>query len=100
MTAAGRVALAPDFVSGSWLEKFAVENLTGFQAFLGQEEALGPLGHRPGRLILTWGSACSGSEGAHFVMEALNKAFEEAKMDAILVHKFSCESDKQASDSG
>ena len=94
LTASSRVAIAEDFVSGAWLEKFAADDLSGFQAFLGQEEALGPLGHRPGRLTLTWGSACSGSEGAYFVMNALSDAFEEAKMDVTLVHKFSCESDK------
>ena len=95
LTASSRVAIAEDFVSGAWLEKFAADNLSGFQAFLGQEEALGPLGHGPGRLTLTWGSACSGSEGAYFVMHALSDAFEEAKMDVTLVHKFSCESDKR-----
>eukprot|EP00435_Cladocopium_sp_Y103_P067075 s554_g29.t1 len=95
LTASGRVALAEDIVSGAWLEKFAAENLNGFESFLGQGQALGPLGHRPGRLILTWGSACSGSEGAYFVMNALNDVFEKAKMDVLLVHKFSCESDKR-----
>ena len=95
LTASGRVALAKDFVTGEWLEKFAAENLRGFQTLHGPEEALGPLGHGPGRCILTWGSACSGSEGAHFVMNALNDAFREAKMDVTLVHKFSCESEKR-----
>ena len=40
LTASSRVAIAEDFVSGAWLEKFAADNLSGFQAFLGQEEAL------------------------------------------------------------
>ena len=95
LAASGRVALAEDFVSGTWIAKFAAENLAGFKTLLGAGETQGPLGHGPGRLTLTWATACSGSEGAYFVVKALNKAFEAANMDVVLTHKFSCEADKK-----
>ena len=40
---------------------------------------------------LTWGSCCSGSEGAHYVVEAANIAMYDADVPVCFDHKFSCE---------
>ena len=46
---------------------------------------------------LLWGSACSGSEGAVYVADAINTSFARANWPVRLQHCFSCEScrDKQ-----
>ena len=41
----------------------------------------------------TWGSLCSGSEGAHFVMEAIQDSFRKHGFDFELQQVFACEVD-------
>ena len=91
LSASGRVTDPDDIVSGLLLPKLAEENLAGFQAILPAQSA-GPLGHRPGCLKLTWGSCCSGSEGLHYVVEAVNEVLHGK---VAMEHKFSCEIDQK-----
>lgn len=94
--ASSRVADAESLASGEALYEFAQENLKGFATMF------------PGRFAeqaevascvsLTWASACSGSEGAFYVMEALSRAYslstETCGFRLSVKHLFSCESNK------
>ena len=75
---------AQELRDGTWLLRVAASN---FQRF-GQiaEAAVFPT-----RSTLTWGSLCSGSEGAAFVTEAINVAMKAAGCKCVLQHMFSCE---------
>lgn len=44
---------------------------------------------------LTWASACSGSEGMHFVVAAMQEAYKSARYDTSFVQCFACESQKE-----
>lgn len=100
LTASSRVTLSKDIVEGTLLPVLAAENLRGFPAVLptGHPVALGRLhgGSHVGRktMELSWGSCCSGSEGANYVVEACNKAMAEANLDVKFRHSFSCENNK------
>lgn len=100
LTASSRVTLSKDIVEGTLLPVLAKENLDGFTTVLptGSPVALGRVhgGSHAQRdaIELSWGSCCSGSEGAHYVIEACNKAMAEAKLDVKFRHSFSCENNK------
>ena len=76
---------AKDLQTGSYLPSMAETNLKTFQT-------MAPARSLSGSVSLSWASACSGSEGARFVTEAMNAAYAELKVDCVLQHAFSCES--------
>ncbi|CAE7473758.1 unnamed protein product [Symbiodinium sp. CCMP2592] len=95
LKASGRVCSASDIADGSLLLRLAKENLQTFASDFPKEHlALGPVEQRKTELSLSWASCCSGSEGLHFVVEALNEAMNELGLKVHLKHKFSCESNK------
>ena len=93
--ASRRVVCADDIQSGALLHVLALENLEGFQKLEG-DKGNNPLvlGQRDiqEELVLSWASACSGSEGIYYVMEALNATFTHVGVKVRLQHAFSCES--------
>ena len=95
--ASSRVADAGAFISGEALYDMAHENLTGFQTMFKKE--LEEQAALASDVSLTWASACSGSEGAFYVMEALCRAyrFHLGLQEMSMTHAFSCEihKDKQ-----
>ena len=86
ITASSRVLSADSLKSGSALLSCAQENLAGFGDVC-------PLSKKPAAVI-KWGSACSGTEGAFYVAEAVNKSFAAAGHPFSLQHAFSCEQNK------
>lgn len=79
----GRVELdAGLFLDGALLPKLAKDHAAEFDELLFKKLPRTCGGKR------TWGSLCSGSEGAHFVM----KAIQEAWPDVELQQRFACES--------
>ena len=54
---------ASSFKDGSLLENLAHSHVTAFKDML-------PKPHKPMHARRTWGSLCSGSEGAHYVVRA------------------------------
>ena len=91
--ASSRVLSAQWLLDGSALPKCATENLEGFAKLYSQE--LGPEAvSKMSPQRLSWASACSGTEGAYYVAEAINSSFEKAKIPISLEHKFSCEQQK------
>ena len=90
--ASRRVVMAEDIQSGTLLHVLARENLQGFRNLrpdnplaLGQDQGL----ENP--IVLTWASACSGSEGMFYASEAINAAYNALKVPVQLQHVFSCE---------
>ena len=81
---------APGLVSGSWLRTVACENADVFE-WEGLGRPLGPVaeGHLPGG-FLRWGSMCSGSEGPHFAIAAMNHVLGRKGLHTLR-HEFSCE---------
>ena len=82
---------ATSFQDGTLLPKLASEHLEIVRGLLG---AIGPgqsHGNVPRRV--TWGSMCSGSEGAHYVMNAFETAYNSKFPDRPieLVQLFACE---------
>lgn len=75
---------AEDLVSGSYLHKVAAENLETFQKMAPTR----PLG---GSVSLSWASACSGSEGPRFVLEAMADVYRSMGIACSFDHLFSCE---------
>ena len=75
----------------TWLLRLAASNFRRF-ASLASDSIY------PTRKVLTWGSLCSGSEGAAFVMRAIGAALKEAKQPVQLSHRFSCEINKEKRD--
>lgn len=72
--ASSRVADPESLVCGDAVYEFAEENLEGFKTLFPQlfeEQAAASE-----KVALTWASACSGSEGAFYVMEALSRAYK------------------------
>ena len=96
LQASSRVSLPQEIVGGSLLAMQASENLAGFLRLVPQERGAA-LGFKPGcdakaeTLTLTWGSCCSGSEGAHYVVEAVNLALQQQDIPLCFKHSFSCE---------
>ena len=69
---------------GSFLFEMASDNANRLR-LLAPDRPLAGDGH------FKWASACSGSEGARFVLDAMNMAFEEFETECHLSHAFSCE---------
>ena len=91
--ASSRVLSPEALLDSTALLACAVENARGFQKLFPDQlgdAALPSLSSTE----LSWGSACSGSEGAFYVAEALNKSFEHCNIPIRLKHKFSCEANK------
>ena len=98
LSASSRVTVPKDIVFGHMLPKLAWSNLQGFRNLLPAQSALAlgvDASKKVGPLELSWGSCCSGSEGVHYVVEAVNLALSQCKIEARFAHKFSCESDKR-----
>ena len=90
--ASRRVVAAEDIKSGALLHMLALENLEKFEELEPNSPlALGQHALQD-ELVLSWASACSGSEGVYYVMEAINAAFTHLDVKVQLQHKFSCES--------
>ena len=82
-----RELAAESLQDGSWLLKVASENYDSCHRMCGGAQQLLP------PHSLTWGSCCSGSEGARFCTEALNLLYRsKGGPEMSLVQKFSCES--------
>ncbi|CAE7493136.1 ageIM, partial [Symbiodinium necroappetens] len=91
--ASRRVVAAEHIQDGTLLHRLALENLEKFKAL----QPGAPLGCGQGRqaphpMVLTWASACSGSEGMYYVAEAINAAYACSDVPVKLKHVFSCES--------
>lgn len=69
---------------GNFLFEMATDNANRLK-LLAPDRPLAGDGH------FKWASACSGSEGVRFVLDAMNVAFEEFETDCHLSHAFSCE---------
>ena len=91
--ASSRVLTAESLLEGDALLRCAVENLEGFQELFPSQLGQTTAAKLP-EARLSWASACSGSEGAYYCVEALNKAFAFAKIPVKLKHVFSCEANK------
>lgn len=100
LEASGRVVDPAAIKNGSLLLSLAEEHIKGYWTLFPDQE-FGPqltsTDCKIEELSLSWGSCCSGSEGAFYVFEALNSVFESHDVRLSLRHKFSCEShqDKQ-----
>ncbi|CAK9103361.1 Uncharacterized protein SCF082_LOCUS48281 [Durusdinium trenchii] len=100
LEASGRVVDPAAIKNGSLLLSLAEEHIKGYWTLFPDQE-FGPqltsTDCKMEELSLSWGSCCSGSEGAFYVFEALNSVFESHDVRLSLRHKFSCEShqDKQ-----
>lgn len=76
-------AVMPEHVhDGTLLGRLAAEHAAEFEALAFRERSRTFCGKR------TWGSLCSGSEGAHFVMEAIMTAWPDVELRQV----FACES--------
>ena len=98
LSASSRVTVPDEIVEGHLLPELAWGNLHSFRGLLpaGSPLACGVGGSSTlGPLELSWASCCSGSEGVHYVVEAMNKALSQFNVDVRFTHKFSCESDKR-----
>ena len=91
--ASSRVLEAACLLDGSALLRCSDENLEAFADLCPQQ--LGPeAAVLMPSVTLTWASACSGTEGAFYVAEAMSRSFHKAKMPIHLKHQFSCEQNK------
>jgi len=90
--ASRRVVSAEDIRTGALLQVLALENFEGFQKLEGNSPLV--LGQRDlqEELVLSWASACSGSEGIYYAMEAINATVTHLGVKVQLQHTFSCES--------
>ena len=75
-----QVACASLLHEGTLLDSLASEHAADFHRLLCRQRPRTCTGQR------TWGSLCSGSEGAHFVMEALQHAWPYL----VLIQVFAC----------
>ena len=91
--ASSRVLTAESLLEGDALLRCAVENVEGFQELFPSQLRQTTAAKLPGA-TLSWASACSGSEGAYYCVEALNKSLAFAKLPVKLKHVFSCEANK------
>lgn len=95
LMATSRVTKENDIVEGTLLPLLAKENLDSFlESYPKDSLAMGLL-PTDGDLVLKWGTCCSGSEGAFFVMTAVQKALEDCGIIIQFEHAFSCESNKE-----
>lgn len=101
MSASLRVTDPESIKQGTLLPHLAEENLELFQELL--PDSYGPaLREAPlsaglsadaddkEPVTLTWGSCCSGSEGVRYVVDAANRAMNQAGLPVCFEHKFSC----------
>ena len=79
---------AADIINGQLLRNLAESHLKNFKE-LTQDKAPAP------PRIITWASLCSGSEGIHFVMEAMQEAYRAAGIQVTLQQQISCEIDEE-----
>ena len=79
---------AADIINGQLLEKLAESHLNIFKEMMPNKALVAPR-------IITWASLCSGSEGIHFVMEAMQEAYRAAGIQVTLQQQFACEYDEQ-----
>ncbi|CAE7429767.1 scrFIAM [Symbiodinium natans] len=92
IAASRRVVLAADIVDGTMLHALALENLQQFKSMHPDSPlCCGQAASQPEALELSWASACSGSEGAFYVTEAMNAAYKRMSVPVSLEHVFSCE---------
>ena len=75
-----------DIQNGQLLENLAKSHIENFKK-------VAPSRPTASGRVITWGSLCSGSEGVHFVLHAMQQAYRAAGIDVTFKHKFSCESD-------
>ena len=73
------------FVDGDLLENLAAENVENFQKLLSPFRPVAPSGER------TWGTMCSCSEGTHYVIKAMEKAYLAVNISCRLRQVFACE---------
>ena len=96
--ASSRVTSPQAIVDGTLLPELAEQNLAGFESILqaGHPLAAGfpANSDHMDHVELTWGSACSGSEGVHFAIEACNLAMAKKGVPVTFTHAFSCENNK------
>ena len=78
-----QVVPANKHLDGTLLDSLALEHASELEMLLFQRCPRTFTGQR------TWASACSGSQGTHFVMKALLKAWP----DVVLTQVFACEKD-------
>lgn len=69
---------------GTFLEQAAEENADTFKAAAPSRLLAGPC-------PLRWGSCCSGSEGCHFVFQAINRVLEKNDSACSFSQAFACE---------
>ncbi|CAK9103619.1 Uncharacterized protein SCF082_LOCUS48398, partial [Durusdinium trenchii] len=95
LSASSRVTCPEDIVDGALLPKLAKENFQSFKAASpASPMAFGLSPEKADGLELTWGSCCSGSEGVHYVVAAVEDALNDLGYYVKFKHMFSCESNK------
>ena len=95
LSASSRVTCPEDIVDGALLPKLAKENFQSFKAACpASPMAFGLSPEKADGLELTWGSCCSGSEGVHYVVAAVEDALNDLGYYVKFKHMFSCESNK------
>ena len=81
-----RLLEAGKLLDGTWLHEAAVDNASRCVALTRGRPLIGHAVRK-----LTWASACSGSEGPAFVMNALEQCLRERGYDCQFVQAFACE---------
>ena len=79
---------AQSFHDGTLLQDLAHQHHRNFSNFLSAQH-----GNLDG--VVTWGSQCSGSEGADFVMTAAQNAFNLSGKDVVFQQEFACENSEE-----
>ena len=79
-----------ELVDGSYLHRIIEENSETFQRLAPDQDLCGAQ-------KLSWGSFCSGSEAAHFVMLCVERTLHSFGFHTRFTHKFSCEKDQEKS---
>jgi BioD-like phosphotransacetylase family protein len=78
---------AESYRNGTLLQDLAHQHHQNFNQFLSAH-----LGNLEG--VVTWGSHCSGDEGAAFVISAVQQAFDQNGKGVVFQQKFACEIDE------
>jgi hypothetical protein len=78
---------AESFRNGTLLQDLAHQHHLNFNQFLSAHQ-----GNLEG--VVTWGSHCSGDEGAAFVISAVQHAFDQNGKGVVFQQKFACEIDE------
>ncbi|OLP76607.1 hypothetical protein AK812_SmicGene43434 [Symbiodinium microadriaticum] len=81
-----RLLEAGKLLDGTWLHEAAVDNASRCVALTRGRPLIGHAVRK-----LTWASACSGSEGPAFLMNALEQCLRERGYDCQFVQAFACE---------